>query len=351
MRVLVHPADDGGCGHYRLIFPARALAELGHDVHIEPDRNYRAVFQPSMFGDRIVDLDETLDADVIVVQRPLHRHRYELIKVLQTRGIAVVVEIDDDFHAVHRKNPAWTDAHPLRDKDSNRDWLMRACEIADLVTVSTRALAERYGGHGRVAVLPNFVPERYLQIERPRDGQVMVGWSGSTHTHVGDLEITKGAIGQAIEATGARFAVVGTGVGVQKALRLTYEPVAAGWVPIDDYPAALATFDIGVVPLRMSPFNEAKSNLKMSEMSAVGVPAVGSPTGPNRELVKLGAGLLAETPDDWYRTIRDLALTVSMREDVGARAREVMRSRTYEANAHLWWEAWTRAADRTRVAA
>lgn len=351
MRVAVHPADDGGCGHYRLIFPARALAALGHDVRLQPDHKYRAVFQPSVFGDRVVDLDEQVDADVVVVQRPLHRHRYELIKVLQSKGVAVVVEIDDDFHAVHRNNPAWKDAHPLRDKDSNRDWLMRSCEIADLVTVSTHALADRYGRPGRVAILPNLVPEWYLQIDRPRDGEVIVGWSGSTHTHVGDLEVTDGAVARAVDAAGARFGVVGTGAGVKKALGLSEEPVAAGWVPIDRYPIALAAFDVGVVPLRPSRFNEAKSSLKMSEMAAVGVPAVGSPTGPNFDLVKIGAGLLADTPDDWYCTVRDLALTASMREDVAARSREVMMHRTYEGHAHLWWQAWMCAADRSTVAA
>lgn len=351
MRVAVHPADQGGCGHYRLIFPARALAEQGHDVELQSDRKYRAVFQPSVFGDRIVDLDEDVDADVVVIQRPLHRHRYELMKVLQTRGHAVVVEVDDDFHSVHRKNPAWWESHPIRDKDSNRDWLMRACEIADLVTVSTPSLAERYGAHGRVAVLPNLVPASYLDIERPGDGRVIVGWSGSTHTHVGDLEVTKGGVGRAVDASDATFAVVGTGVGVRRALDLTDDPVSAGWVAIDEYPHALATFDVGIVPLRLSHFNEAKSSLKMSEMAAVGVAPVGSPTGPNRELVMLGAGLLAETPDDWYRTVRDLCLTASLREDVAGRAREVMRLRTYEEHAEQWWHAWARAADRTRVAA
>lgn len=309
------------------------------------------MFQPSVFGDRIIDLDQDVDADVVVVQRPLHRHRYELIKILQAKGVAVVVELDDDFHAIPRRNPAWNDTHPLMDKDKNRDWLMRACEIADLVTVSTPALAERYGCSGRVAILPNLVPEWYLDIDSVRDGRVLVGWSGSTHTHIGDLEVTDGSVARALDASGASFGVVGTGHGVRKALGLSFDPAAAGWVPIDRYPVALGAFDVGIVPLRPGVFNEAKSSLKMSEMAAVGVAAVGSPTGPNRELVKLGAGLLAETPEDWYRTVRDLCLTTSLREDVAARAREVMRMRTYEANSGMWWDAWTRAADRSTVAA
>ena len=49
--------------------------------------------------------------------------------------------------------------------------------LADLVTCSTDAL-RRYATHGRVAVLRNCVPERYLSITAKRTGQT-VGWGGA----------------------------------------------------------------------------------------------------------------------------------------------------------------------------
>ena len=36
MKVAVFPSDDGGCGWYRLRWPAQALAAQGHDVVIDP---------------------------------------------------------------------------------------------------------------------------------------------------------------------------------------------------------------------------------------------------------------------------------------------------------------------------
>jgi len=55
VRVVVHPADEGGSGFYRLIAPARALAAQGHDVALEYDFTYSAVWQPSAFGpDRMI---------------------------------------------------------------------------------------------------------------------------------------------------------------------------------------------------------------------------------------------------------------------------------------------------------
>ena len=98
MKVVVHPADDGGCGRYRMFWPAEALAAQGHDVTVRygDDGKYRCVWQPSVFGDRIVGIDGDVEADVVVLQRPIRRHTYDLMRALQARGVTVVAEIDDD---------------------------------------------------------------------------------------------------------------------------------------------------------------------------------------------------------------------------------------------------------------
>lgn len=57
-------------------------------------------------------------------------------------------------------------AEPTTNREQNGKWLGVAWERADLVTCSTPALAERYGKHGRVAILPNYVPASYLEIAR-----------------------------------------------------------------------------------------------------------------------------------------------------------------------------------------
>lgn len=349
MRVVVHPADEGGCGAYRLTFPAGVLANEGADVHVR-STPYDAVFQPSPLGDRVIDLVNDVDADVVVLQRPLHRHRVELMAVLQRRGVAVVVEIDDDFHSLHRKNPAWRQTNPAIDRDRNRDWLMRACERADLVTCSTPALAERYAPHGRVVVLPNLVPAWYLTVDRQRiDERVVVGWSGSVHTHPGDLEVTDGQVAVAAEQTGAVVAVVGTGDGVQKALQLDVPPLASGWLPLAQYPQAVASFDVGIVPLALSPFNEAKSNLKMSEMAALGVPVVASPTSENRALHELGVGFVVHDDVGWWRATTMLCESDQLRAEMAEAGRAVMAARTYERQAWRWLEAWDRAAVNARA--
>lgn len=347
----------------RLIWPATALADQGHDVEVDYDHTYRAIWQPRAIGpDQIIGLADPVDADVVVLQRPLQRHRVELIDALQAQGIAVVVEIDDDFHAIHRLNPAWRGSNPLSDPDHNRDWLKRACDRADLVTVSTPALAARYGAHGRVRVLPNCIPERYLSIEAgtytdvhlgAKPEGVTVGWSGSVATHPRDLQETGGGVARAVAETGARFEVVGTGKGVKRALGLDVEPTATGWLPLEAYPEALARFDVGIVPLLASEFNEAKSWLKGLEYAAVGVPFVASPTGEYRELERRGAGITVETAADWRHHVGGLASSDYWRSIAAEQGREVARTLTVEANAWRWAEAWADALtnSRERIAA
>lgn len=340
-RVQVHPADDGGClgGHYRLIFPGRVLLGQGHDVVLGgPEASL-----PGQFDGRTHQLVgcAPVDADVVVLQRPLKRVLADLIPHLQAQGVAVVVEVDDDFTCIPPANPCWSDTHPRRHPDRNWDHLARACRLADLVTVSTPALAARYGGHGRVVVLPNFVPAWYLGVQAPENDAVTVGWAGSPHTHPGDLEVMGGAVSRVLASTGAGFRAVGSAKTLDV---LDVEGDVVEWAPLlDGYPQAVATLDVGVVPLADSAFNRGKSSLKMAESAALGVAVVASPTPENVVLHRLGVGMLARKPREWEGALRSLVLDVGRRAEMVAAGREVMAGRTYEQHAWRWAEAWEQA--------
>lgn len=342
-RVQVHPADDGGCGRYRLTWPARALAGQGHDVRIAGRLTVHGRTYPD--GRQIPDhVDVDVDADVVVFQRPMARQTCELIPVLQRQGVAVVVEIDDDFHALPPGHPARKQTAALVNPERNRLWLARACKQADLVTCSTPALVQRYAPHGRAVVLENCVPESYLTVPRPvHDGPPKVGWTGSTVTHVGDLDV----IGDA--ATGTRFHVIGTGVGVPEALRLE-SVTSTGWVPIDRYPYEYARLDVALCPLVLNPFNQAKSWLKPLEALSLGVRVVASPTDEYRRLSELSGLIhLAGTPQEW--AVRIAAAADIEDFDFTAAAREFCDDWTYERRAWRWAEAWDQATHNRKARA
>lgn len=322
MRVEVYPADSGACGFYRLRLPA---SQLGAAV---VDDGLRL----GVADGRVVDA--TADADVVVLQRPANALIVAAIPHLQRHGVAVVVDMDDDFAALDPKNPTWT-----ADRKAHR-LILEACRRADLVTVTTPGLARRYGGHGRVQILPNVVPARYLTVTAERDGRT-AGWAGSVSTHPNDLQVTGGAVAQAVRETGGRFQVIGDGNAVREHLRLDVEPDVTGIVPLTDYPRHVAGLDVGIVPLTDSTFNRSKSALKLLEYSALGVASVVSPTPDN---LRVGIGLVAHRPRDWSRLVRRLLTQVGYRAEVAERARAAVAERhTIEGNAWRWEQAWSRA--------
>lgn len=346
VKVLVLPADDGGVGHYRLTWPGEALIAQGADVTVagvEDDSGLHGLYMERDHGpDELMALEAPPDADVVVVQRPLQRDRVRLIRLLQLAGARVVVEIDDDFGALHPRNVSWRSCHPQHSPHRNWVHLSEACHIADLVTCSTPALAERYGRHGRVVVIPNHVPERYLTIERDlQAGGPFVGWTGSIQTHPTDLQVTRGAVQRAMAGSSAMFVVVGPGTGVREALSLDEPPLTAGWLPLDRYPEAMAQLDVGIAPLDDIAFNQGKSWLKGLEYAALGVPFVASTTEDYVRLHARGAGLLAAKPKDWVRHLRRLIGSEDERADLAAAGRAVAAGLTIEGNADRWWDAWS----------
>lgn len=338
MKVSVHPGDKGGCGHYRMIWPAEVLIAQGHDIVINSEIN--AKFLDYGKGKvEVLNAEVPDGADVVVLQRPLHADVVRLIPHLRDKGAAIVVEIDDDFRHIDANNIAFKRSHPRWSPEHNFKILDQAIALADLVTVSTPRLKEIYGGGSNIIVLPNYVPDWYLDTtaEGPRYG---VGWSGSVLTHPGDLEITRGGL----RNTPERFRVVGSGKGVRTALGLDYDPETTEWLDISgDYQKALATLKVGVVPLKDSLFNHAKSWLKGLEYASVGVPFIASPTEEYESLSKLGAGKLASRARHWEKEVRWLLTDPHYWEERSQEGIEAAKKLTYTEHAWKWMDAWEQA--------
>lgn len=342
MKVLVWAADQGACGHCRLIWPAQALAAQGVDVAIDPVGPVVGWSKPWTGEQPPADIDAVTvkrpDADVVVLQRPARKWWAQIIPLLQAHGVRVVVDIDDDFAHIPAENLAHNTYDPRRSLAVNRANILAACQAADLVTVTTPALAARYGRHGRVRVLPNLVPAAYL--ERYHADTPILGWTGNVETHPHDLETTGGTIPSALTEHGWTFRVIGTGQGVPERLGLD-DVQATNWLPLGMYPQAYGLLGAAIVPLHRSVFNEAKSALKMAEAAALGVPVIASPTADNRRLNALGVGLLAKRPADWARHLRAVLGSADLRAELSARGRDAMRPLTYEGNADCWLHAWS----------
>lgn len=346
MVVVVHPADLYGCGYYRLLFAAKVLLDHGHDIRIVPPKARHGIKGITDRHGNIIDLQIPADADVMVFQRLTYRQIADALPLIRRRGVAVVVDMDDDLDRIDPRNPAFWALHPKSDTKHDTVSAATACANATLVTVSTPQLLKRYAPAGNGVVIPNCVPQEFLRI--PRADSPVIGWAGSLHSHPADLSVMGDSVGRLMRED-HQFRVVGPVDGIRDALGLPWEPDATGPLPIDRWALGVSTLGVGMAPLADTIFNVAKSRLKMIEYFSLGVPCVFSPRDDYLRLHRdSGAGLPAAKPKDWYRHLKRLITDDSWRREQSDTVRAAAAAYTVEANAWRWWEAWTEALRRQR---
>lgn len=344
MKVLALAADNGGCGFYRMRAPAAEAAKLGVDVTVADGFEAEAVRHPNGMTD-VLEIKE--DVDVMIFQRPLDNAMTSAIKQAKKQGITTIVELDDDFSMVHQNNVA---RGAMDGEASGHKWVETAASLADHVIVSTPQLL-KYARHGRASVLRNCVPDSIFDTSIAKSDQEWprIGWTGTVQTHPMDLQQTKGAVGTILRDNKLPFNVIGDGQQVHRFLNLDKdtEVYSTGWVDLALYYENVYRFlDIGIVPLEMSPFNEAKSALKGLEYAALGIPFVASPT---REYIRMeahGIGKTAKTPGEWRKHLQRMIDRPSETERIANEARDRIRAEhTYSVTAPTWIEAWETAID------
>jgi glycosyltransferase involved in cell wall biosynthesis len=184
-----------------------------------------------------------------------------------------------------------------------------------------------------IDVLMNTVDvHRFKVHEHITETKPVLGWVGSTNHRSGDLEVVSGIIPPlqkldliSLQHSGAhpnapslasKWNITETSVTTLSAS----EP--------EDYPNLL-TMDIGIAPLRDTPFNHAKSDIKVLEYSASGIPWIASDLPAYEALQKLwGVGRVAKKnkAKDWQKHIKDL-LDPKVRAEEGQALREASWSR------------------------
>jgi Glycosyl transferases group 1 len=346
LRAYLYPADVFGCGHHRAIWPATQLQAQGHDIEVVPPDERALRVWMSDDGKRATRVTWPADADVLIFQRLTHAWIVAAIPYLRSRGVAVVVDVDDDLAAIAPANPAFAAMHPRNGGPHSWLHLSRACQQATLVTVSTPALLPRYAAHGRGIVIPNTLAPHYFEA-RHIDSD-WLGWPGTIQSHPNDPQATGGAVARLV-AEGRRFRVIGDPIGSGRPFGLEADPPGTGNVELRDWPRAIAAgIGVGLVPLASTRFNVAKSFLKGAELAAAGVPFVASDLPEYARLRRMGAGVLAAKPADWHRELRRLLDEPAWRADLAERGRQVAAALQLRDHAWRWAEAWQQAVDLQR---
>jgi glycosyltransferase involved in cell wall biosynthesis len=238
--------------------------------------------------------------------------------VLRKSGIPIVVDYDDAvFHNYDMSKSAF-----IRSVLSTKiDEVMAS---ATVVTTGNTYLADRARAAGarQVEIIPTVVDiERYTT--RPSFHQVgmdrglNVGWIGSPST-AQYLEEVAGAINRSRLNFPIRLIVVGAD---RKILRGTPMRKLA-WTEESEV-ESIHQFDVGIMPLRDSPWERGKCGYKLIQCMACGIPVIASSVGVNTKIISHGTdGLLANTETEWMAAFKILAGDPSLRCEMGQAARK-----------------------------
>jgi glycosyltransferase involved in cell wall biosynthesis len=289
----------------------------------------------------IRDADDILHAvDMVIMQRLMHGTLADHIHKARAIGQVIVNDLDDWYWGLDPSNDAFMSSHPKTNPTENRDHYKKVLASSTLVTVSTKYLADRIKSfvHCPILVLENTVDISRFTPHVHTDSSVpVVGWVGATSHRSSDLEIMRGIINPLLAGNEVEFQHSGNHLNapsVASLLGLHDDQVKTlNAVDATLYPSLL-TMDVGIAPLRDTPFNHAKSDIKLLEYSASGIPWIGSSLSAYEGLRKeWGIGRTAGKPAQWLKHLRDLKDPVR-RADEGEALREAVRSRDISLGAH-----------------
>lgn len=324
-RILAQPADPWGSGHYRVIQPFEALKLAG----MVEGALYATVLDPVE--------QARIDPDVVILQRRISDADLAGIQRMRRFSRAFTVyELDDYLPNLPLKN-IHREHMP---KDVLRS-MRRALGMVDRCVVSTAQLADAlHGLHADIRVVRNLLPPAWWKalpaMPRSDAARPRVGWAGGVG-HTGDLEL----IADVIIALAGEVDWVMFGMCPERLL-----PHVAEFHPgvdIQLYPRALASMqlDLAIAPLEDNRFNNCKSNLRLLEYGACGVPVVCSDVGPYRDPA-LPVTRVRNRHREWIAAIRDHLADRASSARAGSRLREIVhRDWMLEgANLQEWRDAW-----------
>jgi len=260
-------------------------------------------------------------------------------------GAKLVYQIDDDLLALPADNPTAA---------ARREIVATFLREADGVIVSTPALRARYASHNaRVLVIGNALDERLLvQVDNaPRDpSRVVLGYMG-TLTHDADLLLLLPALAELSASVDLplELQIVG-GLADPATLAQLGQlpfPVTRLTPPVVEYPQFLPWFtgnvrwDIALAPLRDTPFNRAKSDIKFLDYAALGAPGIYSDLPVYSDSVRHGeTGLLAaNTTESWMTALRALIDKPTLRRELASNARRYLHNERILARRATDWAA------------
>lgn len=272
--------------------------------------------------------------DIIFTSYFTSPHVYTLLWAAEKHyGTKFIFDIDDDLYDVDPENPYW-----LAAGEAGAHFLTTMAQLTKHLCTTNDDLAKKLSRHSEVDptvfVIPNYIPNQYPECTPQNGDKVVIGFFGGA-SHYCDIHET--GILQAIEQIMHEHKNVhyhSAGQPIDHYLpkqRTKIIDVKQG----TDWPTKLfptLNYDIAIAPLRDTPFNKHKSNIKWQESTRMGAAFVGSHFGPYANLKPNTAITVPNTSEMWYLRLNELVVDENKRKELVTNARHELNNWQLENN-------------------
>lgn len=343
------------CAYYRNILPYRKLAELYPNViEVRFDENILGINQKADSTSKHPWLpdwkwENMLWADIVVTNNISN-----FGGPYTARICGKCIEFGKVFH--YDTDDLLTqlfDKHRLAGvyKEGLSDLTKFIYANSDIITVTQKKFQQRIApfiNKGILTVIKNCIDYdlpnwKMDKIRVPKGRFVRVGWAGGIH-HEEDVKQFSGIpylVNQKVGIENVRWDFYGkppvdpkdekekwqldVWVNYEKTLARGFGPrrnyTINPAMPSDAYGIMYANMDVAIAPLQMNDFNDSKSDIKVAECVAYGVPLIASDVGCYNDTIVNGKTGFLIPPDapagEWVRALTNTIKNKDLREEMG----------------------------------
>ena len=339
-RVIQYYADFSGCGFWRMIWPEHLMNAYNHAV---------------VHGSTVMCLDPRyyIHTKTVRIQRQATEHQLQFVKFLKEVqkevGFKIVYEIDDivfyeDIPEYNKFKPAFADP-------KIRTTILEIMNLCDEITVTCQFMKDYYQGktgHKNITVIPNFPPKFWIGNhydpkwisdsfdQHQRKPRILYSGSGA-HFDVENRVNQDDDFAHVVKAvadTVDKFQWVFLG-----AFPLPLRPLVESgkiefhqWSPLYNYAERIKNLRINmmVAPLQNNNFNKSKSDLKLIEANAFGIPIACQNLCTYED-----APFKFDTGEEMIEVIKDVLSKKGRYMNLSAKARSAANSRWLENEENL----------------
>lgn len=185
IKILFHPSDIAGVGHFRSIWPAQ-----------EMQKNFRDDFDVKIdLSPNFNDLNALKKYDIIHFHRQLgpYERQNEIFEELKSAGVTLIMDIDD-YWLPPNTHPMYYAAM----KEKINEKIISTLKVADYVTTTTEIFAKEIRKYNKnVIIIPNAIDtsHKMWQVDEniEKGDKLRVSWIGGS-SHLEDLKLVKSSM-------------------------------------------------------------------------------------------------------------------------------------------------------------